>query len=261
VINGEGDVNEQQNKQMEYNKNKNLLHHHKRQNFYLGLWGITLLVVLLGYVLEFAIVYRKNLVGEYWINVISTLLGAILTALVLERVISFRTARERKRELILQMGSHINSIAGEAVRLLDQKGSLQDGSLTKAYLWKANLQNTDLSHSNLRSANLTQANLQHARLMEANLQGATLFAADLQGAILMACNLQGASLLGAKLKGANLYTHSGNKLWEAKFSTETLLPNNTFWTSETDMTRFTAPNHPNFWEPDENFIFLPPRYQ
>ena len=66
---------------------------------------------------------------------------------------------------------------------------------------------------------MSHVTLQQANLWQARLQGATLALADLQV--------------------ANLYG--------AEFDMETVLPDGTGWTPQTDMQRFTDPTHPGFW--------------
>jgi uncharacterized protein YjbI with pentapeptide repeats len=78
-----------------------------------------------------------------------------------------------------------------------------------------------------------RANLGEVNLGGANLQGASLFGAFLGGA-----NLRRADLRGAVLKRANLDEF-------------TILPDGTKWTPDTDMARFTDPDHPDFWRPEE----------
>ena len=62
---------------------------------------------------------------------------------------------------------------------------------------------------------------------------------SLQGAHLSEAILQEANLWGANLRGANLF--------EAKFDENTMLPDFTWWSPDTDLTRFTDPKHPDFW--------------
>ena len=94
------------------------------------------------------------------------------------------------------------------------------------------LQNANMEGTNLANANLNAANLQNANLRDANLQGATLRKTSLQGADLTGANLENALLTGAY------------------FSVDTILPDGTAWTEDTDLTRFTNPNHPDFWQPE-----------
>jgi uncharacterized protein YjbI with pentapeptide repeats len=69
--------------------------------------------------------------------------------------------------------------------------------------------------------------------------------ANLQGADLWHVNLQGALLIGANLQGADL--------WHVNFDEATTLPDEYPWTPETNLTRFTDPNHLNFWRSDDPF--------
>jgi hypothetical protein len=51
-------------------------------------------------------------------------------------------------------------------------------------------------------------------------------------------NLKESNLLGVNLEGT-------------RFDETTILPDGTHWIPETDMRRFTDPNHPNFWRSDD----------
>jgi uncharacterized protein YjbI with pentapeptide repeats len=142
-----------------------------------------------------------------------------------------------KADLIAQMGSSVKDVAIAAAEELRRHGWLRDGSLQGAILFVANLQGAILFEANLQGADLFVANLQGAELLGANLQGAYLSGANLQGAYLVMANLQGAVLIGANLQGA-------------KFDDNTTLPDDTRWTRDTDMARFTDPEHPDLWRPD-----------
>jgi hypothetical protein len=190
------------------------------------------------------------------------------------------TARE-KRRLILQMGSPNNTFAVEAARILWardwgygkdaslcgailDKANLQGATLVKvnleeAVLIEANLQEADLNvatleaanliRANLQKADLTQANLREAYLEEANLQEADLEMADLEEARLLEANLQGANLAGANLAMANLSEANlaGASLRATGLDEDTTLPDDSRWTPDTDMARFTDSDHPDFW--------------
>ena len=67
-------------------------------------------------------------------------------------------------------------------------------------------------------------------------EGAKLYRVNFESTDLVETRLQGADMRNANMKHANL--------WNA------ILPDSTRWTAETDMTRYTDPNHPNFWQPD-----------
>ncbi|MBZ0300821.1 MAG: pentapeptide repeat-containing protein [Anaerolineae bacterium] len=195
--------------------------------------------------------------GESWLQNFSTeMFGAFLTFMLLTLVLGTRQEKER---LIRQLRSQVNEAALQAAEELAARGWLADGSLKGANLRRANLQGAGLEYANLQGASLRGTNLQGTNLTWANLQGASLKRANLQGANLTWANLQGASLWDANLQGASLGA--------ASFDEKTILPdrklarldhnNNPIYTPEsyyqpsvTDMTRYTDPNHPDFWQPE-----------
>ncbi len=121
--------------------------------------------------------------------------------------------------------------------------NLGGANLRRAALWNADLQGADLSGANLEGAYLENANLQMASMFLANLRGANLVWADLEGAYLDAIDLRGADLSGANLQHANLTA--------AIFDTETILPDGTTWTPDSDWGRFANPGLPDFWRSDD----------
>jgi uncharacterized protein YjbI with pentapeptide repeats len=117
--------------------------------------------------------------------------------------------------------------------VIDLSGAnLEGANLRRAWLLLA-----DLEEANLKGANLGGAMLERAYLVKANLGKAILYYANLGKAILYYANLEGANLESACLEGAEL-------------SVDSILPDGTKWTPDTDMARFTDPNHPDFWQPD-----------
>jgi uncharacterized protein YjbI with pentapeptide repeats len=115
-------------------------------------------------------------------------------------------------------------------------------------LWLAgvDLSGANLWFADLHKANLRGANLQKAALEGANLKGAKLEYANLQGAELVGANLQGAELNYANLRGAEL---AGANLSLVKLDKSTTLPDGTRWSSDSDLSRFTDAEHPEFWRP------------
>ena len=85
-------------------------------------------------------------------------------------------------------------------------------------------------------------------LVGANLSGADLSGANLSKADLSEANLRRAYLNGTYLAAAYL---NGANLRHAKFNEYTTLPDDTKWSSNTDMARFTDPDHPEFWRPPD----------
>ncbi len=157
-----------------------------------------------------------------------------------------------------------------------QTADLQQADLTEAHLDSANLKRANLLGANLQNASLMWADLQQANLQQSSLQGAHLREATLQGTILYNTNLQQAKLWQTDLQEAVLYRANlcgtelfkanlkGAKLEYATFDGTTVLPDakyiklddngkaiyDKYWTPETDMSRYTDPDHPEFWQPD-----------
>jgi uncharacterized protein YjbI with pentapeptide repeats len=146
-------------------------------------------------------------------------------------------------------GADLDGVCLQGANL--QQANLQGVNLWWADLREVNLAGADLQKASLLNANLRGADLQGASLQEANLwrtdlQKSVLEWADLREADLRGANLQGASLQEANLQGACLeeVNLQGTYLQDVKWDERVMLPDGTYWTSETDMTRFTDPNHP-----------------
>ena len=174
-----------------------------------------------------------------------------------------------KEKLLAQMGSGDNKSALEAVKKLQDKNHFRDGTLRGINLAGANLQKVLLARADMEGAVLQGANLRESYFGATNLRGANLEKADLGGAnmrevILIGANLscanmcnthlasarlQEATLSGVNLCEANLWGANlqGATLDGAEFSSETVLPDGTRWTPDTDISRFTDQEHPNFW--------------
>lgn len=101
---------------------------------------------------------------------------------------------------------------------------------------------TDLVNRNFAGADLWGVCLSGVALIGSNFSGAQLLFADMFFSDVTLSNFEGANLLEADLLGVT-------GIESAAFSTTTTLPDGTTWTPETDMTRFTDPEHPDFWQP------------
>ena len=164
-----------------------------------------------------------------------------------------------------------------------ERAGLMEANLSGANLWDANLENANLGGANLEEADLIDANLKGADLGGANLEGADLMDANLQKAylpsanlkrtylkfsnlseaILWNANLEAADLIyvnfdrsiliRANLEGANVIgANLNNVIWSDEDDQYLVtLPDGSRWTPDADMTLFTDPNHPEFWQPDE----------
>lgn len=259
--------------------------HRDYHNFYQLLRGVVLVAVLAG----IGVLIFSSDLPSYWQNIYVTIVGAIGTVLIIDQRAEQRAIRQRKEELIAQMGSQSHDFALEAVRLLRRYGWLEDGSLRDGFLANAvlngadlesanlqgvimddaNLQGADLlfadlhrsrlhraklggaklEESDLRAADLSQANLKDVEMQNANLEKAVLGFTDLQGADLQGCCFRGALFIQANLRGADLEFSDlkGACFQNTLFDQTTTLPDGSLWRPNTDLARFTDPNHPEFW--------------
>jgi len=124
----------------------------------------------------------------------------------------------------------------------NDENDLRGSDMSGAYLRYAQLEGADLRGSNFTGAYLFGANLVGANLSDTIFTGANLIGANLAGAYLSGANFSEAHLIGANLLGTDF---NGVYMVGAK------LPDKTGWTDNTDMTRFTNPNHPDFWQPSD----------
>lgn len=134
-----------------------------------------------------------------------------------------------------------------------QQADLVNADLQGVFLRGTNMQGADLAGADLRKSFLWNADLQQAYLGGANLQETNMSGANLRGVNLWNANLQGANLAMVGLQEAYLYNADlrGANLEDATFDETTRLPDDTYWTPDTDMARFTDPNHPEFWRSDD----------
>ena len=120
------------------------------------------------------------------------LIGIGIAVFILGNAGDYMNRQAEKKRLILQMGSPDNGFAIEAVRQLNVRGWVEDGSLSKV----------DFRKANLAGANLVQADLSGSNFNQANLNGANMYGANLIKTRLGGADLRGANLNGAKLRWA-----------------------------------------------------------
>jgi hypothetical protein len=166
-----------------------------------------------------------------------------------------------KQKLIVELRSPYHMIAMNALEQIRERRWYDDGSLKGVYLVEANLQNAFLFEANLEAAVFAKANLKTANLFGANLQKAKLWQTDLEDADLRKTNLKDAFLVDINLRGALIgdTDFEGAILPDAKeigTDKQGRFVYNKFWTPETDMRRYTDPNHKDengkfdFWQPE-----------
>ncbi len=179
---------------------------------------------------------------DFYTNVGTELASIAVTVLIIDRLHHHHDDENEREALILQMGSPDHSFAIEAVRILGAKKWLKSGALANANLTHANLEGANLQAVPLPGARLALANLCHAKLTQANLRHAYMKSAEMQGVC-----LRGADLRGANLNEANMVNARFDA--ETLLDSETILPDCTYWSVGTDISRFTNVQHPNFWQP------------
>jgi uncharacterized protein YjbI with pentapeptide repeats len=217
----------------------------------------------------------STFLADFYANVSSETASIAITVLIID---TLNRRRERtsatlmeRHQLVSQLGSGVNEVSRRASEELRDRGWLVDGTLqgvdlrtadlNDTKLWDADLQganlqwaklkNANLNGSNLAGANLKQANLQAARAAGADCRGANFFEAKLyrvnfKDALLQEADLRHAHLEGARLTNASLC----NALLEgAHLDEKTVLPDDTHYTPETDLARFTDPQHPRYFQP------------
>ncbi len=141
-----------------------------------------------------------------------------------------RESQLLKTQLVREVASGDAGLAERAIRELDGKGWLTDGTLANSHLAGADLKGAQLGWVNLSGAflsrinlqdadlsygNFTAANLSDAALARANLDLANLSEADLRGADMSLCSMNETDLTGAVLEGAVM---SGASMVEANLT-------------------------------------------
>lgn len=137
--------------------------------------------------------------------------------------------------------------------------NLAHADLTRAEMFSVRMQGAVLKHTQMNDANLFSSKLKRCVFHAASAQNVdfsytTLEAADFEGA-----NLHGARMLSAMLRNVNFraaqlgsvnFTNADlmNANFEgAHFDENTLLPDASTWTPQTDLRRFTDSTHAEFW--------------
>lgn len=209
------------------------------------------------------------LFGEgYSTNLYTEMISIFVTVLVLDRLNERRSVEQRKQTLKREACSRDNSTALNAIDWLRAEAWLTVNDETPL------LRHTKLSRANLHNAYLYEADLEYTNLYKADLSHADLSRANVYDSFLHRATLQYTSLYGTDLRKAVLWDASlrGAKYIETViFDEETILPDaqpvrdedgkhrindkghyiyDKYWTPDTDMTRYTDPKHPDFWEPE-----------
>lgn len=207
----------------------------------------------------------------YDTNLFTEMISIIITVLVINYGASLREERREIERLVLEATGYSSEFAKTAIRKLKAKrltqgdrsvlknasgiganlegchlgevnmsgSKLFKASLVRAILYRTNLSNADLQEATLSYAKANWANFSEAKLINCDLANGTFDSADFFDAKLNKANLEGADLRDADLTDAILE--------DIKISKKTFLPDRTYYSSSTDLKRFTDPTHPEYW--------------
>jgi uncharacterized protein YjbI with pentapeptide repeats len=224
---------------------------------------ISFLIFALGFKHEW-LNFGLNLSTE----VIGILVSTAITYFIVDRFTQQKIEQENLTNWIIDIRSGSKNVAFQAIAHLKfhPKQHLKNGALCSSDMRGANLTGAKLHDADLRWVDLRGAKLEKTNLSRAKLQGAHLGWSNMQNALLEQTNLQSghleradlrnaclemADLTNAHIEGANL---TGAKLRNAHFDwaklQDAIMPDGQPWTPETDLRRFTDPNHPDFFNPD-----------
>lgn len=204
--------------------------------------------------------------------------GGVANTFALDAVEELRRRGWLSGDASLLAGATLNGANLAAARLREANLSGVDlvaANLSNANLVGANLQGASLWRVNLRGAKVryadcTDANLVGADMREVDLRNVTFAASTLVQANLAGAHCRDATFEGADLRKANLV--GATWITSATFDERTLLPDaipqtdrrgrtlrnadgqasyvaGSYWSPQTDMTRYTNPEHPQFWQP------------
>ncbi len=245
-----------------------------------------LVLILASFILVWFYKYGKDNVSirndGYLLNIHTEVFGVALGAVVTIFVIDRLYERQRKQNLIDRllydarstepavskrafedMKYHRliygeNSILRRGKRRANLYGACSGRvTLSRARMDGAIMTWSDFSESEfdraiLDNACLGSANLEWASFRDASLKDANLENADLSHATLVGADLTGANLLGAKIYRDKLYNYAAELPDVPDTETpQATLPDGTPITANTDMARFTNPEHPKFWRSDD----------
>lgn len=222
--------------------------------------------------------------SQLLIGLVPEAIGIGFTVFFLDRIYQKREIEALKRRLVREAGSRSNNTAISAIDWLNREGWIEGNKslLQGTDLRYANLDNANLQGVNLKNAICNNASFRNAILYRCDFENASLSMAtftgneffmtnfkdtDLTGATFIECFLTGENFENAEIHAGSF---EGAFLQEANFTNAKLydtcfvhanikdavfdgsiLPDGTKWTPETDMSRFTDPEHPDFWQPQK----------
>jgi len=156
--------------------------------------------------------FLENIVGVEFF-------GMGLTVFLIDWLYERRDEREKKHQLIRELGSIDRILSNRAALELSSKNWLSDGTLKGAILLNANLEKSDLDDANFSFCNLEGVNFRSANLGGADFRNANLKNADFSGSFLEEVDFSSAIILNADFTSANLRNAKfvNSNLWQTNF--------------------------------------------
>lgn len=158
-----------------------------------------------------------------------------------------------ERELVFGKDSIVRGINFVSVEPEDV--TLDYANLVDSNLALSNFSDSAFRHADLENVSFKYADLSNADLSYSNMRNVDLEHAKLSNAILTCADLRGSNLINADLEFANTYIHWLNDPSEIRANpemfTQLILPDGTQAEPDTDTSRFTDPNHPDFWRSND----------
>ena len=237
---------------------------------------VVFLLAIISSVTSFVFRDKQASSSTWWLGLVNDLRGelwgAVLTSVIFTFIVTTAEQVQERQNRIDDLARAVrSSVNMEAIRAIEELRALDllagdDGILKNAILDQSNLQGVNLQGANLTGVSFFLADLRGADLRDANLEGANFAGANLDAVNFAGANLRNA-LIQTDATKSNFYWMSSvqantPQLPPTVFSYETILPNafnavghpqnpvyNFRWTDETDMSRYTNPEHPDFWQP------------
>ena len=163
-----------------------------------------------------------------------------------ETVLQRQPIIDNMKQLGLLRGADLSGLTlrGILITKADMRGAILRGvDFQEARLLQVDLREADLSHANLQLAYLNNADCAEADLSDAQLQRARLINVHLRGATLTGAIFDEKTALP---DASTERDTEGRAMWD----TRAKLRYRNSWSPDVDMTRYTDPDHPDFWQPD-----------
>lgn len=198
---------------------------------------------------ENSVLIEQNLMGANWGRVVlfdANLQGIDLSYAVLDdanlRGTDLSQGRYQWASMKATNFARTNLRKADLTRVKAMKSSFYVAHAQRSILERGNFDQADFQEADFHGAKLNTARLTHVNMRDTNLAEAELRGAVLRGARMIRTNLRGADLTYAEFDENTILPDAEFVLDSKRFTNH--------WTPQTDMTRYTNPDHPDFWQPE-----------